>query len=403
MHMVYLSLLSSLLFIVDKCNSNEIEWKFNFEGPTASSKYIKRGCELQNLPMCCSILNSTYGNVGPFLNAPVESQGCTISKVYRPSGYEMHHSKMIREIAAMTDFDQRKKTLLAFFYNKTEVDHSKKWLKRIELRMSNPNIATTDDDKIYLSRFKVTKACGSHQTKWVEWIEPLTIHFRHPFAFAKCRERDSHHHPAPPTWLPLSDIDLQSTEYILLKNGNLSEDISSKGNRFLFDMGSSRFDSSGWWFTCAYAQQGIEFDQIYGFEYDLLEPLDYWSYVPDPILPRYHFYNIPITSGEKSVRNPLNLIRRVSRPEDFVAFKLDVDSPSVEIPVALELQRNKELQGLVDEFFFELHFRCEYMLPCGWNYHPPPEKMNGLVLDRLHAHQFFTSLRQSGIRAHIWP
>jgi hypothetical protein len=40
-----------------------------------------------------------------------------------------------------------------------------------------------------------------------------------------------------------------------------------------------------------------------------------------------------------------------------VSFKLDIDTPQVEIPIALELLRNDEVGGLIDEFFFELHFR----------------------------------------------
>lgn len=43
------------------------------------------------------------------------------------------------------------------------------------------------EDRNFLSRFVVTKACddsnGGVQTEaWEEWIEPISIHFRHPFS-----------------------------------------------------------------------------------------------------------------------------------------------------------------------------------------------------------------------------
>ena len=48
-------------------------------------------------------------------------------------------------------------------------------------------------DKKYLSRFEVTQTCTSNNptepavvTKSTEWIEPLTMHARHPFAYAWC-------------------------------------------------------------------------------------------------------------------------------------------------------------------------------------------------------------------------
>ena len=43
---------------------------------------------------------------------------------------------------------------------------------------------------------------------------------------------------------------------------------------------------------------------------------------------------------------------------DFVSFKLDIDHPDTEMPVALSLLQDEKLISLVDEFFFELHFRC---------------------------------------------
>jgi hypothetical protein len=85
-----------------------------------------------------------------------------------------------------------------------------------------------------------------------------------------------------------------------------------------------------------------------------------------------------------------------------VIFKLDVDTTEVEIPIALEIRNNPELHPLIDEFFFELHFRCEILMDCSWGYNVA-EEANGLKLDRPSALKLFRDIRRKGIRAHIWP
>ena len=149
-------------------------------------------------------------------------------------------------------------------------------------------------------------------------------------------------------------------------------------------------------------QRKIAFDQNYGYEYTLLEPEDFWRRVPPRVIPTYHFFNAPVPANTTDPLSPLKIIRDVATVDDFVSFKLDIDTPSVEIPLALELLRNPHVSKLVDEFFFELHFRCEIMKRCGWKDKMPEEYM-GLQLDRLHAMLYFQELRKLGIRAHIWP
>lgn len=144
------------------------------------------------------------------------------------------------------------------------------------------------------------------------------------------------------------------------------------------------------------------FDQIFGWEYTLLEPVDFWDHVPHRYIGLYHFFNAPISPDSTSRHSPTRLIKQLTSPEDFVSFKLDVDTPAVEIPIVLELLNNTELHPLIDEFFFELHFRCEVMRDCGWGY-GMPENFEGLQLDRPSALKLFRDLRMKGIRAHFWP
>jgi hypothetical protein len=49
-----------------------------------------------------------------------------------------------------------------------------------------------------------------------------------------------------------------------------------------------------------------------------MPPQDYWSQVPGDMLPRLHFYNIPVTIDAAHAANPFNIIKSVYQPGDFV-------------------------------------------------------------------------------------
>ena len=143
------------------------------------------------------------------------------------------------------------------------------------------------------------------------------------------------------------------------------------------------------------------FDSVYGWEYSLLEPRDFWDHVPTSWVAFYHFFNAPISSEPESKHSPLRVIKQLATKNDFIAFKLDVDTPTVEIPIALALLE-PEYSNLVDEFFFELHFRDEVMMKCAWGDKIPDEHM-GLKLNRRGALELFQKYRRAGIRSHFWP
>jgi hypothetical protein len=89
----------------------------------------------------------------------------------------------------------------------------------------------------------------------------------------------------------------------------------------------------------------------------LLEPTDYWRRVPPNWKPYWHFYNVPIAADSSHPDSPIRFIKQLANPQDFVAFKLDIDNPEMEMPIALALLSDDSFSSLVDEFFFELHFR----------------------------------------------
>ncbi|KAJ1424109.1 hypothetical protein B484DRAFT_331400, partial [Ochromonadaceae sp. CCMP2298] len=86
------------------------------------------------------------------------------------------------------------------------------------------------------------------------------------------------------------------------------------------------------WFVCAYLQRGVVFDQIYGWEKNLLEPDAFWALVPQCLVSVYHFLNKGITTGRMDGQAPLRIVQQLAREQDFVSFKLDIDTTSVGKP-----------------------------------------------------------------------
>jgi hypothetical protein len=260
----------------------------------------------------------------------------------------------------------------------------------------------TEEDYMYLSRFRVTKCCHSPRRNftWNEWIEPITVHGRHPFSVSECKYKD------------VDDLfskrenyygatSIYNVDYILTQSAaSFKNKTSSRVRKFLFDAGTSTFESSLTWFTCAYSQQEIYMDSIHAWEVTLLEPTSFWREVPPSLNHLYHFYNIPIRANSTDKDSPLRIIKAIANVEDFVAFKLDIDTPSVEIPIALEIASNPKLAKLIDEFFFELHFQCELIKGC-WG--EVPDYIDGFRLDRFNAMKLFITYRSLGIRSHFWP
>lgn len=141
-------------------------------------------------------------------------------------------------------------------------------------------------------------------------------------------------------------------------------------------------------------------DVLYGYEVTLLEPTSFWDIVPNEISQIYHFYNIPITKNITAKHNPLKIIKDTANVDDFVSFKLDIDTPSVEIPLALQIASDPSLAELIDEFFIEIHFNCPLLKGC-WG--TVPEYVDGFKLDRVSAMKLLQKYRTMGIRSHFWP
>lgn len=344
---------------------------------------------------------------------------CKLSREYFSSPHEEREIQKAEEIGRIgagempssTDIDDGSKlpievhekrldALLNHILSEDSIKNATQWLDRVSKHMSSEKVPEDHGlDREFLSRFEVSKTCGGKVVKrWTEWIEPLTVTTRHPFSYSTCKKIWQRFSSVPR--IGRSDVD-----YVLLKSGKqLYDEEQGEGpvKHYLLDAGTSKFESSLSWFTCAFSQRKVSFDSVFAWEKTLLEPSDYWSRVPPKWMPYWHFFNDAISADETAHNSPVRMLKQMATPRDFIAWKLDIDHPETEMPIATSLLKDGAFAGLIDEFFFELHYRCEVMTSCGWGKRVPASH-SGLQLERASVMKYFADLRKAGIRAHVWP
>jgi hypothetical protein len=280
--------LSTIFYLIQICSSSHdnttralrsnrpcVKWGNTFDVSLSSNNVI-RSCKLpDSRPVCCSAVETSekvknqhsYKPIG--MNMEYHEQKsydneCKLTKVYVSSPQELRDlqfSKYISTLSADHTDSIRLETLVNYTVSEEIIRNSSLWLDRIKYHMSsekspeyNKNI-----DFEFLSRFEYTRSCGSNIEKWIEWIEPITITARHPFSFGRCRNA----RPLFKSNTPRTDR--SNVDYVLLQSGESlvrqfnGRRVKSNGNNFIpkhfmFDAGTSTFDSSLFWFLCGYAQ-----------------------------------------------------------------------------------------------------------------------------------------------------
>lgn len=176
-----------------------------------------------------------------------------------------------------------------------------------------------------------------------------------------------------------------------------------------YDAGGSQFIDALQLFLEIYKGQGVVFDEVYVWEYRKQGTEVYWDGV-EPALrkfwePRLTFYDgVGVTDDKDSDNNPTSRIFRDCKPEDFCAFKLDVDTPPLESALAKQLLATPaETKAKLDEFYFEQHVHG-YMQKF-WGDHT--DSVNGKMMASttdtfVDSYKLFTDLRNLGVRAHSW-
>lgn len=213
-------------------------------------------------------------------------------------------------------------------------------------------------------------------------VEPLVGYYRHPYAICA---------PAGK-----ARVDALDASYIIFRGMPLeSFRIMYPGRKFLFDLGINGPNRSLEWLDRYYREYGIEFDQIWGWDSREFKPAEFWRFVPDSIYPKLHLMNVRVTDEVSDRNHPFQIIKRIFHPGDYIALKLDIDSPVHEQLLADQVLNDEELSGKVADFYYEKHFGApnfpHHRLPS----HGSPHDMKSVM-------NFFSDLRQKGIRAHYW-
>ena len=107
------------------------------------------------------------------------------------------------------------------------------------------------------------------------------------------------------------------------------------------------------------------------------------------------YFNIPVTKDVKDPSHPLEILKRVATPEDFVVFKLDMDHSEIEAAIVEAIVADPEVHVRIDEMFFEHHVNFEPMHRY-WG----TQQEKATVVDSYH---LFAALRMLGVRMHGWP
>ena len=216
------------------------KWASVFPGLTSTTVPLE--CEFKGGPICCSALKNTSTREPPsgvplqLMSGLQRSGECVTKKEYFPSPYETRHFEKAKEIAQVPHVSNRHRLLMQFISLPEEVIAAQKWLERVRVHMSlkeagenkpqrkghlksahmqrlrniNANLtgrmhgradkrrsdgdrrradatgwlATSvhPDDAEYMSKFVLTTTCeGGASYQSTEWIEPLSVHARHPF------------------------------------------------------------------------------------------------------------------------------------------------------------------------------------------------------------------------------
>lgn len=301
----------SLIFLVNDAiavsNTTKcVQWKRKYDG-VVSDTMIADCVRGNGDPICCAAVsprNETLEPRGVGFEAytvlpaswrlgTVAPLACNTTRLYQPSSYESEHFRLAQELNTIEDSEEREEVLLKYLSSGHEIKRNYEWLKLVHILMRGQNLYSFGDREAeILSHFEIQEVCvrkdGSVlKSSWKEWIEPITVHGRHPFAFAQCRHLKSIVQAFPkrlsrsafqkiqsdpeydyrltelpdiPAAVPIMNVDyilLQAAESMRRSHAVDGENLGAqnfKRKHFMMDAGSSTFDSSLFWFACSYSQ-----------------------------------------------------------------------------------------------------------------------------------------------------
>ena len=258
-----------------------------------------------------------------------------------------------------------------------------------------PFVPTADEEHVF-SKFVYRNELTGEE--FVEYIEPLVSHLRHPLSM--CLPGAQHGHSAANPFR----LSLGPFRGFVVPPPPPSQDDDRK--YYYLDGGASNWGEglggpSLSVLTTIWKRNGIDFDKIYAFEPNT-PPAKFYKTVPNAFLNRTNYTQIYIATTRNESLPPLNrpflpdLIRTIiPSEEDYVLFKLDIDTPTEELIVDHLLQTPEDC-SLIDEFIWEHHLSANYLMRGMWGGAASPD------LKMSDSYNYFRALRERGVRAHSW-
>lgn len=253
------------------------------------------------------------------------------------------------------------------------------------------DLGSEDNAKIF-SQFKWMDTCTGREV--TTYIEPLVGLMRSPEC--PCATGDAGLLDRDYIMYGRTSPQCKNMKYPELANEERFEEF------FFFDLGASVYTqgmggASQKVFVDGFDNLGVSPKDVHYFAWEVQkkDPVDVWGQIPGVLKPHYHWFNIPSDPAPGSSDNPWTYLKTLCTKRDYVVVKLDIDNTPVETAFMEQLLADTELQGLIDEMFFEHHVNVEHMYPY-WVTQTVKEQLKD-------SYAWFAKLRNLGIRFHGWP
>ena len=134
---------------------------------------------------------------------------------------------------------------------------------------------------------------------------------------------------------------------------------------------------------------------IYVIQETSMNHEEYFAAIPSEMITKYTFFNAKISADPTSKMYPWRFLSELAHDYDHVVVKLDKNEYPAEIALMKILAGDSYLLELIDEMFFEFHFK-DPPLPSM----AAESRTKATLAD---AYDLFAKIRQAGVRIHGWP
>lgn len=259
-----------------------------------------------------------------------------------------------------------------------------------------PSREPTEQEASVLSYFEYPQADG---TRVKRYIEPLHGVARHPRCVCGSHNLYDMTYLLPENACTASGGNRVKGVFMDLGAGTTVENFDNK------DYGSgNNWGQSMPLFYNMYYDRCVIFKDIYAWEARrIVDHKRFWSFLPDEVRAQMRLYNAPVSErecpdspqGNFSERGSfLRFLKSAVTVDDYVVVKVDIEG-GPELTIVESIAHIPELSELVDELYFEYHFKFTDV-PHPWG----NGSFGGKTVDT--ALNLMLRLRQAGIRAHFW-